>query len=338
MFCPNCGSEVMEDAKFCPSCGLEIKLPGDENRSDASSNGNPKDSHSNEKKSNITSEDVGKAVSSASSELKKGAIDFKNEWSTWSTRKKFFSLIACCCIGWLLIGVFGGGGTPDKNTELFDETNQGLNISLVKESTSGYAFISSDGDEVYDYSLKGVLINIPSDSTGFTVRSTFLDDSGKSVGNDEIGLDYLEYSTENSEPTTIASIQKDSFENISSVKIVILNPKGETVFEQTVDFDMDDFDLSRLDEKNETTANDSADSDSVTATSSSDNNDSQTDSSNDDSSESSGMTYVGSINSDKFHYPSCSQADRIKDSNKITFSSREDAVSSGYSPCGICNP
>ena len=65
----------MEDAKFCPSCGLEIKLPGDENRSDASSNGNPKDSYSNEKKSNITSEDVGKAVSSASSELKKGAID-----------------------------------------------------------------------------------------------------------------------------------------------------------------------------------------------------------------------------------------------------------------------
>ena len=220
----------------------------------------------------------------------------------------------------MLIGVFGGGGTPDKNTELFDETNQGLNISLVKESTSGYAFISSDGDEVYDYSLKGVLINIPSDSTGFTVRSTFLDDSGKSVGKDEIGLDYLEYSTENSEPTTIASIQKDSFD------------------EQTVDFDMDDFDLSRLDEKNETTANDSADSDSVTATLSSDNNDSQTDSSNDDSSESSGMTYVGSINSDKFHYPSCSQADRIKDSNKITFSSREDAVSSGYSPCGICNP
>ena len=313
MYCPNCGSEVMEDAKFCPSCGLEIKLPRDEEKSEGSRE-------------------------SQASENANGVMGFINGWSKWSTSMKLVSLIACCCVALIIISALMGAFSSNNNSGVFDETNEGRNITLVKESTSGYAFISSDGDEVYDYSLKGVLINIPSDSTGFTVRSTFLDDSGKSVGKDEISLDYLEYSTENSEPTTIASIQKDSFENISSVKIVILNHKGETVFEQTVDFDMDDFDLSRLDEKNETTANDSADSDSVTATSSSDNNDSQTDSLNDDSSESSGMTYVGSINSDKFHYPSCSQADRIKDSNKITFSSREDAVSSGYSPCGICNP
>ena len=52
----------------------------------------------------------------------------------------------------------------------------------------------------------------------------------------------------------------------------------------------------------------------------------------------SGGSYVGSVNSDKFHDPSCSQAQRIKDSNLITFSSREDALNSGYSPCSFCNP
>lgn len=63
---------------------------------------------------------------------------------------------------------------------------------------------------------------------------------------------------------------------------------------------------------------------------------------NDDSSDKSTSsyhtTYVGSVNSDKFHYPSCSQAKRIKEGNKITFSSREEAINAGYSPCGICYP
>lgn len=52
----------------------------------------------------------------------------------------------------------------------------------------------------------------------------------------------------------------------------------------------------------------------------------------------SGGSYVASKNSDKFHYPSCSYADRIKSSNLITFSSRDDALSSGYSPCKVCCP
>lgn len=52
----------------------------------------------------------------------------------------------------------------------------------------------------------------------------------------------------------------------------------------------------------------------------------------------SGGSYVGSVNSDKFHYPSCGQASKIKSSNLISFSSRDEAVSSGYSPCSFCSP
>lgn len=62
------------------------------------------------------------------------------------------------------------------------------------------------------------------------------------------------------------------------------------------------------------------------------------DSDNESSSTSSSITYVASSNSDKFHEPSCSQAKRINEENKITFSSREDALNAGYSPCGICYP
>lgn len=53
--------------------------------------------------------------------------------------------------------------------------------------------------------------------------------------------------------------------------------------------------------------------------------------------DSSSVIYVSSVNSDKFHLPSCSHAKRIKDSNRITFSSRKEAIDSGRLPCGVCS-
>jgi competence protein ComEC len=48
--------------------------------------------------------------------------------------------------------------------------------------------------------------------------------------------------------------------------------------------------------------------------------------------------FVGSSKSDKYHYPSCSAAKKIKPANLVTFSSSEDARAQGYVPCGICHP
>lgn len=49
-------------------------------------------------------------------------------------------------------------------------------------------------------------------------------------------------------------------------------------------------------------------------------------------------TYVGSVNSNKFHYTYCRYADRIYESNKIYFSSRDEAINSGYVPYKVCCP
>ena len=51
-----------------------------------------------------------------------------------------------------------------------------------------------------------------------------------------------------------------------------------------------------------------------------------------------GYKYVGSANSDKFHYPSCRYAKRILDDNLVYFTDAEDAVSHGYKPCKGCKP
>lgn len=45
---------------------------------------------------------------------------------------------------------------------------------------------------------------------------------------------------------------------------------------------------------------------------------------------------VGSRNSDKYHYPWCSGAKRISESNRVYFKTIEEAQAAGYSPAGNC--
>lgn len=48
--------------------------------------------------------------------------------------------------------------------------------------------------------------------------------------------------------------------------------------------------------------------------------------------------YVGNTNSYKFHRVTCRSAKRISPSNRIEFSTREEAINFGMSPCKICKP
>jgi hypothetical protein len=48
--------------------------------------------------------------------------------------------------------------------------------------------------------------------------------------------------------------------------------------------------------------------------------------------------FVGSVNSDVYHYPSCTYAKRIHPENEIWFVDATDAQNHGYRPCKVCNP
>ena len=63
-----------------------------------------------------------------------------------------------------------------------------------------------------------------------------------------------------------------------------------------------------------------------------------TDTSSSDTSSSAAGTYIGNLNSHKFHYPTCKSVGKMSEKNKVTFSSRNDAINQGYSPCNNCNP
>lgn len=47
-------------------------------------------------------------------------------------------------------------------------------------------------------------------------------------------------------------------------------------------------------------------------------------------------TYVGSVESDKYHYPGCRWAKNINPENEIWFKTIEEAQNKGYKPCGTC--
>lgn len=51
------------------------------------------------------------------------------------------------------------------------------------------------------------------------------------------------------------------------------------------------------------------------------------------------VTYILNTNTYKFHYPSCSSVDDIKEKNKKSFyEDRAAAIAQGYEPCGRCKP
>ncbi|CBH21795.1 Thermonuclease precursor (TNase) (Micrococcal nuclease) (Staphylococcal nuclease) (modular protein) [Acetoanaerobium sticklandii] len=50
------------------------------------------------------------------------------------------------------------------------------------------------------------------------------------------------------------------------------------------------------------------------------------------------MTFIGNRNTKKFHYPTCSSVNQMNESNKVSLSSREEAINGGFIPCKRCNP
>jgi hypothetical protein len=48
--------------------------------------------------------------------------------------------------------------------------------------------------------------------------------------------------------------------------------------------------------------------------------------------------YVGSINSNKYHYPDCEWAQKILPENEIWFDTEAEAEEAGYRPCKVCRP
>ena len=50
------------------------------------------------------------------------------------------------------------------------------------------------------------------------------------------------------------------------------------------------------------------------------------------------LDYVGNKSSGVFHYASCSGAETMNEKNRVEFSTRQEAIKAGYTPCSSCKP
>ncbi len=56
------------------------------------------------------------------------------------------------------------------------------------------------------------------------------------------------------------------------------------------------------------------------------------------STENNSVSYCGNKNSKIFHKSNCDSVSKMKDSNKVYFSTKEEFTQNGYTPCQNCKP
>ena len=104
---------------------------------------------------------------------------------------------------------------------------------MIKENAYGFTFVN-DGVPYYNYYLDGVFTNLEGDF-GSLVK--------------EYRDDYMKYAfsdSKKSQTSTLASIQTNKLYNVSYIQVEIMDPNGDIVFNESVDFDMAKMDLSGL--------------------------------------------------------------------------------------------
>lgn len=224
------------------------------------------------------------------------------------------SSISAVSAGWF-DGLFGWGDNENKN------------ITLIKEYTYGEHFIRANGDDYTTYELYGVLKDLPDDVTGYTLRVAIYDENEKLVKEDEgfASMYTISDYSERSEPAWLGYIELNDFINISFYELKLYNPDGEIVLEENVTFTMGNiqtFDLRSSDSSSSTSSSSSTTSSSSSSSSSSDSN---------------SYPYIGNAATGKFHTYSCNDVGKMLQSNMVFFSTRDDAINHGYTPCGHCN-
>lgn len=139
-------------------------------------------------------------------------------------------VIVCLVVGGIVLMNSNNSGQDD------------VNIKLIKTSTSGYT-VTSSNKTVYCYNVEGVVRNLPNKGEGYTLKGSFYDKNGNLIREVDsyLGLDYYFDEFEKSEPQLLLQLTTNSLVNVSHVEVVIYNPDGEIIHNESVQFKMENF-------------------------------------------------------------------------------------------------
>lgn len=137
-------------------------------------------------------------------------------------------------------------GNTNKETVDFNNITNDTNITLIKANTYGNLYKYNESKPyTYNYFVEGVLLNLPPNTVGYDLNTKFYDENDKFLYQNHGTFNWKVDNFAKSQPCIIGSWSTDKPQNISKVEINVVNPLGETVFNETVKFDMDKFDYSR---------------------------------------------------------------------------------------------
>jgi len=133
----------------------------------------------------------------------------------------------------------------DDSVDFNNITNDN-NITLIKEDNYGNVYRFNESEPYkYNYYVEGVLLNLPDNINGYDLKTIFYDDNGKFLYQDDGSFKWIAEDFKKSEQRTIGSWSADNPQNISYVEIIVVNPLGEIIFNETVSFDMDKVDNTK---------------------------------------------------------------------------------------------
>lgn len=212
-YCPKCGSELPDDAQFCNECGYSV-LTED----------------TNDEKVDETSKDVDEIL------FNETPSDSKNNDNTdskiFSDKKPSFNLpknkilipIVIVIIVIIGIAIFSG--------DLFYNPDS---ISMTITDISGYS-----GDTDYYYYVNAIFSNLPSNTEGYLLKTTYYDSDGNTLATTTEGLNTVQ---DSEYPSSFGYYNSPNQLPIDHVNVEITHD-GKVIKEAKADFDKNKADFS----------------------------------------------------------------------------------------------
>lgn len=167
---------------------------------------------------------------------------------------KFMGLILIILLAVVAVsGCIGGG----------DDSNDGKNITLIKESTSGWYNIYDD-ETISVYNIEGVFKGLPSNVDGYNLRISLYEDGNLVKEDDGFLMEKIAKSSKDSYPSTLAIIGVDGYKHVDVAELKIYNKEGEIVFDQNVTIKQENMETNHITESTSENNDNSKDLDEMT--------------------------------------------------------------------------
>ena len=222
-YCPKCGNELPDDAQFCNECGYSV-LVDDNSPVKETPKKVQKTEETETSKKDIDELLFNEAPAEAKSDDNMDSKIFSSKASFNLSKNKILIPVAVIVIIIIGLAIFSGNifYNPDS-----------ISITITD--------ISATGEESdYYYNVNAIFSNLPSNTQGYLLKTTYYDSNGNALASTTEGLNTVDNSEYGS---CFAFYNSPKYLAIDHVKVEIIHD-GNAIKEATGDFDRNKADFS----------------------------------------------------------------------------------------------